>query len=227
MLTDDSSDGAFDNEERAHARVVIAIVSQIVPSLARAFVPGTAVLLYDFTSSATSPVTVAGGKGNARDAPASVTSAGEDTVGVRRQLPSGRIVRSSRLSFRASSGRAVAALCIDADVSDIARAQEVLAAMAPAAASPTTEARADRERFVHSVESLAQDILRETVEAVGVDVELMKKHHKIQAVRELDRRGFFALRESVDIAAQALGVTRFSIYKYFNELQESSGPPGP
>jgi predicted transcriptional regulator YheO len=37
-------------------------------------------------------------------------------------------------------------------------------------------------------------------------------------VNDLKDRGFFMLKESVGMAAQALQVTRFTVYNYLNEL---------
>jgi len=38
-------------------------------------------------------------------------------------------------------------------------------------------------------------------------------------VNDLKDRGFFMLKESVGMAAQALQVTRFTVYNYLNELE--------
>ena len=54
-------------------------------------------------------------------------------------------------------------------------------------------------------------------------VSLMRKAHKVDAVRSLKRRGFFMLRDAVEMAARALGVTRFTIYNYLNEIEEING----
>ena len=51
----------------------------------------------------------------------------------------------------------------------------------------------------------------------------MRKAHKVDAVRSLKRRGFFMLRDAVEMAARALGVTRFTIYNYLNEIEEING----
>ena len=52
----------------------------------------------------------------------------------------------------------------------------------------------------------------------------MQKKHKIAVVHLLKERGFFMLKESVGMAAQALQVTRFTVYNYLNELgNEESG----
>jgi len=45
-----------------------------------------------------------------------------------------------------------------------------------------------------------------------------QKRHKIAVVNDLKDRGLFMLKESVEMAAQALQVTRFTIYNYLNEL---------
>ncbi|MGX9899123.1 helix-turn-helix domain-containing protein [Arthrobacter sp. SA17] len=46
----------------------------------------------------------------------------------------------------------------------------------------------------------------------------MRKEHKVQVVAELERRGFFLVKQAAETAAIALGVTRFTIYNYLNEL---------
>jgi predicted transcriptional regulator YheO len=44
----------------------------------------------------------------------------------------------------------------------------------------------------------------------------MSREHKQLAVRMLDDRGAFALRRSVESVADAMGVSRFTIYNYLN-----------
>ena len=78
------------------------------------------------------------------------------------------------------------------------------------------------EAFVHDVDELAAAVLRQAVAEQDVPVSLMRKAHKVEAVRSLKRRGFFMLRDAVEMAAQALGVTRFTIYNYLNEIGESA-----
>ncbi|GAB96287.1 putative transcriptional regulator YheO [Kineosphaera limosa] len=46
----------------------------------------------------------------------------------------------------------------------------------------------------------------------------MQKRHKLAVVGDLKERGFFMLKESVETAASALAVTRFTIYNYLNEI---------
>jgi HTH domain len=51
---------------------------------------------------------------------------------------------------------------------------------------------------------------------LGAPFAEMSREHKQLAVRMLDDRGAFALRRSVERVADAMGVSRFTIYNYLN-----------
>jgi hypothetical protein len=51
---------------------------------------------------------------------------------------------------------------------------------------------------------------------LGSSFAAMSREHKQLAVRMLDDRGAFALRRSVERVADAMGVSRFTIYNYLN-----------
>ena len=76
------------------------------------------------------------------------------------------------------------------------------------------------EVFVTDVEQLAAHLMRRAVSKVDVPVALMQKRHKVEVVRDLKGRGMFHLRDAVDMVATALGVTRFTIYNYLNEIAD-------
>ena len=76
------------------------------------------------------------------------------------------------------------------------------------------------EELLRDVDELAQRVLSQAITSVGIPVELMHKRHKMAVVSDLKDRGFFLLKESVETAAQALGVTRFTVYNYLNALDQ-------
>ena len=130
-------------------------------------------------------------------------------------------MRSSSIFFRAPSGRAVACLCLNTDISEVVRAQMLLRDLsAITLIDPSLQSNESAaERFPTSVEDLAQGILAEAVAEIGMSTEAMKKREKIEVVRRLRERGFFTMREAVPIAAQYLGVGRHTIYNYLNEIE--------
>ncbi|WP_121011425.1 aminotransferase class V-fold PLP-dependent enzyme [Saccharothrix australiensis] len=80
--------------------------------------------------------------------------------------------------------------------------------------------RAVQERAVPTdVRALRRLLVERAIAAVGVPVELMKKSHKSRVVRDLDAAGLFLIRDSVDHLAGELGVTRYTIYNYLNEVR--------
>jgi predicted transcriptional regulator YheO len=155
-------------------------------------------------------------------------------VGYETHLPDGRRIRSSTMIIRDVSGQAVAALCVNSDLSVWESVQNVVASMLGSAtatnpspvAAPAVDQRTfddDPELFATNVDQLAAHLIRRALTKVDVPVELMQKKHKIIVVRDLKERGMFHLRDAVDMVASSLGVTRFTIYNYLNEISNDGG----
>ncbi|GAA4965960.1 putative transcriptional regulator YheO [Nonomuraea thailandensis] len=221
----------FTTGERAHAALVVDLLGPVVPVLAQALAPKTEVVLHNLT---TMPNTIAaiGGTLTGRDIGGPPTDLGLRTfkagwtdhlVGYRSETADGLVMRSSSIFFHAPSGKSVVCLCINTDIGDLLRAEAILRALTTTneGAGPLLDARPGHpaETFPVSLESLGEGVLDDAVNAAGVPVELMKKPHKIAVVQDLNRRGFFTLRGAVELAAQRLNVSRFTIYNYLNELQ--------
>ncbi|SEP44562.1 Predicted transcriptional regulator YheO, contains PAS and DNA-binding HTH domains [Amycolatopsis saalfeldensis] len=218
----------FTTAECAHAALVVSLVGPIVPALAQALAPRTEVVLHNLTAM---PNTIAaiGGAITGREVGGPPTDLGlrsfkegqtDHWLRYSTELPDGLKMRSSSIYFHAPSGKPVACLCLNADITALHQAQEILAGLTatdmpgvePGVAEPM-------ETFADSIENLSEGVLSRAIEAVGVPVELMKKVHKYAVTEDLNRRGFFALRGAVDQAAHELGVSRHTIYNYLNELQ--------
>ncbi len=137
-------------------------------------------------------------------------------------LPDQRRLRSSTTLFTDSTGTPVAAFCVNIDVGAIDEVRRILQMWSGPddAGAPAEESVAQpTESFPLDVDELASRVLTRAVEDAGIPVEYMKKSHKKAVVRRLVEDGFFTLRQGVEDAAGALGVTRFTIYNYLNELK--------
>lgn len=158
------------------------------------------------------------------------------------QTGDGRKLRSSTLIVEDVGGRPVAALCMNADLTlwdEFQRVTNKVAALngAPpfsvegstdadpviSAHEPERPASASsrgHESFVHDVDELASILIGTAIRASGVPVDLMQKQHKLEIVRDLKARGLFMLKDAVQLVAGELGVTRFTIYNYLNQLAD-------
>ncbi|MFJ8855919.1 transcriptional regulator [Streptomyces sp. NPDC102437] len=151
-------------------------------------------------------------------------------IGYRSQLPDGRILQSTTIVYTDDGNRPAAALCLNTDVSAWVSLRSAMdrfvlgpdvTSMPPAPSMPSAyagPARPQGESFPHSVEELCALLVDAAIAAIGVPVEQMRKEQKLQVVAELERRGFFLVKQAPETAATALGVSRFTIYNYLNEL---------
>ena|SRR5438132_482519 len=74
----------------------------------------------------------------------------------------------------------------------------------------------------------ALDRVIATVEReLGGDMASLSREDKQRAVRLLDERGAFTLRKAVEDVADAMGVSRFTVYNYLNVLSQSPDLPRP
>jgi hypothetical protein len=74
----------------------------------------------------------------------------------------------------------------------------------------------------------ALDRMIATVEReLGTELASLSREDKQTAVRLLDERGAFTLRKAVEDVADAMGVSRFTVYNYLNALSAPSVAPSP
>ena len=221
---------------------LIAVFSALVEPLGRSLPPSTEVVLHDLSKLPNSIVAIHGEvTGRRVGDPATdlllknLTELSDDhMVGYETHLADGRRIRSSTMIIRDVTGQAVAALCLNSDLSVWESVQDIASSMLDLGgirkpAPHSSEARivpapaiesADPEVFVTDVDQLAAHLIRQAVSDVDVPVELMQKRHKVAVVRDLKDRGMFHLRDAIDMIATTLGVTRFTIYNYLNEIAD-------
>jgi uncharacterized protein YqgV (UPF0045/DUF77 family) len=68
---------------------------------------------------------------------------------------------------------------------------------------------------------LIADVERE----LGGALATLPRAEKQHAVRLLEERGAFEMRRSAETVAEALGLTRFTVYNYLNRIRESAAEP--
>ena len=229
---DHDADGGASGRE-----AVIGALEQIVGPLGAALPPTCEVLLHDLSKLPTSIVAISGDvTGRKVGDPATdlllkhvIAGGTEHLVGYETRLKDGRRMRSTTMMVSDATGTPVAALCVNTDVSAWAEVEQLAARMAGHSPDDLdTDDVADgigpQEEFFSDVDELAAHLLRRAIISSGVPVELMKKEHKLAVVSDLQEGGMFLLRGAAETVAAALGVSRFAIYKYLNELNGDEAP---
>ncbi|MEP6908686.1 MAG: PAS domain-containing protein [Pseudoxanthomonas sp.] len=134
---------------------------------------------------------------------------------------SGRRLRSGTLLFRDHDGVPVAALCLNADMTVFEMAHGWLEQMLHKKAQPH---RVDAPNGEVALDVIMQEIIDDAVKRFMKPPEMMNKEEKMYAVEAMMQRGLFLIRNSVEQVAAALGVSRFTIYNYIEQIKQKSGP---
>ncbi|MGE8414287.1 MAG: helix-turn-helix transcriptional regulator [Pseudomonas sp.] len=125
--------------------------------------------------------------------------------------PDGRELRSSTVIFRDSGGQPFASLCSNSDLSGIAAAHACLGQMLGLGSAP--EPRGDEPQ---DMEHLLAQIIQGACPEPGAR---LTKQYKLEAVRQMQERGLFIVKGGIEKAAAALGVTRYTIYNYLDQIR--------
>lgn len=114
------------------------------------------------------------------------------------------------------------ALRLEVDTAALAGAERIVRSLASTARRGEDEPRG---AFTHLDGALTELLTMAEVE-IGRPLAEMNRAEKQRVVRFLDERGAFALRKAVEQVADALGVSRFTVYNYLalsREYRSGSG----
>ncbi len=133
-------------------------------------------------------------------------------------IPSGKILRSSSKYFRDEYGKVNGSLCINLDITDLVRCENVIHSLT---SSSTAQTEKTPELFIGNIDSLLEQMMHEAVLMTGKNPRELSKDEKVHVVHSLDRRGFFLIKKSAEKLADFLGLSRYSIYNYLNEANQA------
>ncbi len=68
-------------------------------------------------------------------------------------------------------------------------------------------------------QSRLDDLFDSCVEEIGISPQIMKKKQRLELIRLLSRKRAFDYQKAVPLVAEKLGVSRYTVYKYLNELE--------
>ncbi|MGK0149684.1 helix-turn-helix transcriptional regulator [Pseudomonas putida] len=219
----------------AEQRLVFTVLKAAIGALATAVGRNTEIVLHDLNNPSASVVYIANGhvSGRRMGSPviggpeqdrgfsavmqASADQEGTDPV-VISDYPTtidGRTLRSATAVFRDSSGHPFASLCVNADLSGLSAAQAFLEQL-----QPMIRADTDQPAEPADMGLLMSQVIQDAVTRVGSGK--MNKQAKVEAVRMMQERGLFIVKGGVEKAAVALGVTRFTVYNYLEEIRSNA-----
>lgn len=128
----------------------------------------------------------------------------------------GKELCCSSIFLRDETGQVFGAFCINQDISGLLKLQEWLQGRLPAAPSNLDE------RFEHTVDEVLETMIQTAIASTGKELSDLKREDKIAVVANLESKGAFLIRYSVDRVAEFLGMTKYTIYNYLRGEHESA-----
>jgi hypothetical protein len=112
--------------------------------------------------------------------------------------------------------RSSRSLRLEVDVDAVEAAERVVSALLP----KSVQADLPTGGFTH-VDRAIDELIQMAEAQIRLPITQMSRAEKQQVVRFLDERGAFNLKKSVETVADALGVSRFTVYNYLDSSRQS------
>jgi predicted transcriptional regulator YheO len=129
----------------------------------------------------------------------------------------GHALRSATVVFRDKGGQPFAGLCINVDVSGLLAARACLEEWLNPGSRPEPRIAEPAD-----MEVLMAEIIRGSMAGMDPRGKAGNKPARLEAVRQMQERGLFIVKGGIEKAAAALGVTRYTIYNYLDEIGKRS-----
>lgn len=200
----------------------------IVRGLAQMFGPDCEVVLHDISRLPHSIVAIENGAVTGRslgDVPTdrmlrNLRNA-DEAPDVRLYLTSheGKILKSLAVTLRDEDGRPYGLLGLNHDVSEIVQAQHTLAHLATVGAAERDGAPEAAEIFAGDIRDVLAGMVTRILGEMGKTPAAMSREEKMEVVKRLEERGAFLVKRSAEQIAEALDLSRYTIFAYLKEIR--------
>lgn len=136
-----------------------------------------------------------------------------DHLGYLTRTKDGKILKSSTIYLRDSTGKICYVLAINFDITGLLMFDSSLKPLLATGDEPSEQ---EPERIVQSVGELLDELIDESVKLVGKPVALMTKEDKIRAIQFLNRAGAFLITKSGDKISKYYGISKYTLYSYID-----------
>jgi predicted transcriptional regulator YheO len=131
----------------------------------------------------------------------------------------GRSLKSATTFIRDSTGRPIAAFCINLDTTDFYNAGQ---ALMPFINIQENNHQTSTETFAHSAGETVEALFFHAVEKIGKHPATMNVDEKTSLISQLEENSTFLLKGAVEQVARMMGVTKFTVYNYLKKVRNNN-----
>jgi predicted transcriptional regulator YheO len=204
------------------------ILLPVVRGLAEMFGPDCEVVLHDVARLPHSIVAIENGTVTGRtvgDVPTDRMLRNlrnpDETQDVRLYVTShdGKVLKSLAVTLRDEDGEPFGLLGLNFDISQIVQAQRALANVTAVGRPDSTTAPEAGEIFAADIREVIAGMITEILAEMGKTPAAMSREEKMEVVKRLEERGAFLVKRSAEQVAEALELSRYTIFSYLKEIR--------
>jgi predicted transcriptional regulator YheO len=151
----------------------------------------------------------------------------DETQDVRLYISShdGKILKSLAVTLRDDDGEPYGLLGLNFDISEIVQAQRALANVTALdrLGGGTPEAG---EIFAGDIREVVAGMITKILAEMGKTPAAMSREEKMEVVKRLEERGAFLVKRSAEQVAEALDLSRYTIFSYLKEIRHGDAAGG-
>ena len=210
----------------------IRTVLPLVQGLAEMFGPECEVVLHDINALPRSIVAIENGHVTGRtvgDVPTDLMLRTlrnvDEAQDVRVYVSSsdGKILKSLAITLRDAQGEAFAILGVNLDVSQVVQAQRVLANLTAVGRLGGEAVPEAEEIFSGDIRDVVAGMITKILVEMDKTPAAMSREEKMEVVKRLEARGAFLVKRSAEQVAEALDLSRYTIFSYLKEIRHHNG----
>lgn len=138
----------------------------------------------------------------------------------------GKILRSLSVPLRDADGEMFGLLGLNIDISSLVQAQRLLAGIAGSSHADVDSIAERDEIFSGDIREVVDGMIAKTVAELGKSPAAMSREEKMEVVTQLEARGAFLVKRSAEQVAEALDLSRYTIFSYLKEIRRSDPADG-
>ncbi|MBP8674974.1 MAG: PAS domain-containing protein [Acetomicrobium sp.] len=131
----------------------------------------------------------------------------------------GKRLKSSTTFIRDAEGHVIGCFCINFCIEAFLFSSNAIKEFC--SIPNAVESAEPPERFLNDVGEVVREILDDILKRQTIPPSRMEKSDKMEIVKELDDRGLFLVKGAIDLVASRLGISKFTLYGYLDEIKKA------
>lgn len=140
----------------------------------------------------------------------------KDILNYQTKSKDGHSYKSSTMFLRDENNKIIGCLGINYDITNMMLVNSIINDFCQV--TTKDDEKAEEETFANNVNEVLKELLERSKDQIGKPVPFMNKDDKLKVIKFLDERGTFMIKGAVEIVADDLRVSRYTIYNYLKEI---------